>query len=98
MHGKCKYVHFKDSNFEKCEHFLKWSDLGLVTEQVVFNLFRHRRDHFQKYDYALGFLFALFSCRYSYGSSFCSFYFAFLMIIVVFVLEIEPLAHKSENL
>ena len=30
-----------------------------VTEQVENHLFRHRPDHFQKYDYALGFLFAL---------------------------------------
>ena len=51
----------------------EWSDLGLVTEQVDFNLFRHQsvteqvenylfchlQDHFEKYDYALGFLFAL---------------------------------------
>ena len=37
----------------------KWSDFGLVTEQVDFNLFRHRQDHFQKYDSALGLLFAL---------------------------------------
>ena len=55
------------NNFRKC------SDLGLVTEQFVFKLFRHqsvteqvenqlfrhRQDHFQKYDYAFGFLFAL---------------------------------------
>ena len=53
--------------------FRKFSDFGLVTEQVDFNLFRHqsvteqvenhlfrhRQDHFQKYDYAFGFLFAL---------------------------------------
>ena len=49
----------------------KWSDLELVTvvfnlfhhqsvmEQVDFKLFRHRQNHFQKYDYAFGFLFAL---------------------------------------
>ena len=30
-----------------------------VTEQVENHMFRHRQDHFQKYDYALGFLFAL---------------------------------------
>ena len=70
---KLRLGHFKDSKFEMCKHFLKWSDFGLVTEQVVFDvfrhqsvteqvendLFRHRQDHFQKYDYALGFLFAL---------------------------------------
>ena len=30
-----------------------------MTEQVENHLFRHHQDHFQKYDYALGFLFAL---------------------------------------
>ena len=30
-----------------------------VTEQVENHLFRHRQDHFQKYDYAFGFLFGL---------------------------------------
>ena len=61
-------------NSRSVNNSLKWSDLGLVMEQVVFNLFRHqsvaeqvenhlfrnRQDHFQKYDYALGLLFALF--------------------------------------
>ena len=51
----------------------KCSDFGWVTEQFVFKLFRHqsvteqvenqlfchRQDHFQKYDYAFGFLVAL---------------------------------------
>ena len=59
------------NNFRKC------SDFGLVTEQLVFNLFchqsvteqvenhllRHSQDHFQKYDYALGLLFVLSSLR-----------------------------------
>ena len=60
-------------NSRSVSNSLKWSDFGLVTEQVVFNLFchqsvmeqvenhllRHRQEHFQKYDYALGFPFAL---------------------------------------
>ena len=58
------------NNFRKC------SDFGLVMEQVVFklfrhqsvteqvenHLFRHRQDHFQKYDYAFGFLLGLTTC------------------------------------
>ena len=48
--------------------FLKWSDFELVTEQVVSNLFCHHQDHFQKYDYVSGFLFAL--CNYTYTLQF----------------------------
>ena len=60
-------------NSRNVNMFLKWTDLGLVTEEIVLHLFchqsvteqvendlfRHRQDHFQKYEYALGFLFAL---------------------------------------
>ena len=60
-------------NLRSVNNSLKWSDLGLVTEQVDFDLFRHQsvmeqlendlfhhlQDHFQKYDYAFGFLFAI---------------------------------------
>ena len=38
-----------------------------VTEQVEHHLFRHRQDHFQKYDYALGFLFGLSTLGCPYG-------------------------------
>ena len=34
-----------------------------VMEQVKNDLFRHRQNHFQKYDYVLGFLFALSKLR-----------------------------------
>ena len=43
---------------------LERSDFGFVTEQVENHLFRHRQDHFQKYDYAPGFLFALCNSHY----------------------------------
>ena len=67
------WVILRIRNSRSVNNSLKWSDFGLVTDQVVFNLFRHQsvteqvenhlfrhqQDHFQKYDYALGFLFAL---------------------------------------
>ena len=67
------WVILRIRNSRSVNNCRKWSDLGLVMEEVVFNLFRHQsvteqvdfnlfrshQDHFQKYDYALGFLFAL---------------------------------------
>ena len=57
-------------NWRSVNNSLKWTDFGLVTEQVVFNLFRHqsvteqvekhlfchRQDHFQQYDQSVNFL------------------------------------------
>ena len=73
MHGICKLCHFKDSKFEKCTQFSKMVGFGAADGTGRFqpvlspigdgtgrkSPVRHHQDHFQKYDYALGFLFAL---------------------------------------